>query len=81
MFSGLLWWKDNLIISDRAHLVFNFHQKIDAALETMKGGSKLDFLFNFIEIVIKSDFQAWYDQERNWTNIFKQSWKSQSKNL
>lgn len=38
---GLLWWKDNLIISDRAHLVFNFHQKIDAALETMKGGSKL----------------------------------------
>jgi len=38
---GLTWWKQNLVISDRAHLVFNFHQEIDAALENMKGGKKL----------------------------------------
>lgn len=38
---GLTWWKDNLIISDRAHLVFDFHQEIDGNLESMKGSKKL----------------------------------------
>lgn len=38
---GLTWWRENLIISDRAHLVFNFHQEIDGNLEAMKGKAKL----------------------------------------
>ncbi|XP_076816792.1 adenylosuccinate synthetase isozyme 1-like [Clavelina lepadiformis] len=38
---GLTWWRDNLIVSDRAHIVFRFHQEIDGLLETMKGKQKL----------------------------------------
>lgn len=38
---GLTWWKDNLIISDRAHLVFDFHQELDAIFEARKGANKL----------------------------------------
>lgn len=38
---GLTWWKDNLIISDRAHLVFDFHQELDAIFEQRKGANKL----------------------------------------
>ena len=46
-FSGLTWWKQNLVISDRAHLVFNFHQEIDAALENMKGGKKFVDVYTY----------------------------------
>ena len=38
---GLMWWKDNLIISDRAHIVFSFHQQVDALLEASKANKKL----------------------------------------
>uniref|UniRef100_H2YFX0 Adenylosuccinate synthetase n=1 Tax=Ciona savignyi TaxID=51511 RepID=H2YFX0_CIOSA len=38
---GLTWWKENLIVSDRAHIVFSFHQQIDGLLEAMKGHGKL----------------------------------------
>uniref|UniRef100_F6QF37 Adenylosuccinate synthetase n=2 Tax=Ciona intestinalis TaxID=7719 RepID=F6QF37_CIOIN len=37
----LTWWRENLIVSDRAHIVFGFHQKIDGLLEAMKGHGKL----------------------------------------
>jgi len=38
---GLSFWRENLIISNRAHMVFKFHQDIDGALEEMKGKGKL----------------------------------------
>ena len=33
---GLQNWKDRLIISDRAHLVFDFHQAVDGLQEKQK---------------------------------------------
>lgn len=38
---GLKNWKERLIISDRAHLVFDFHQKVDGFQETAKGKKSL----------------------------------------
>lgn len=38
---GLKDWKKRLIISDRAHLVFDFHQAADGLLETQKGAKSL----------------------------------------
>uniref|UniRef100_A0A336KE12 Adenylosuccinate synthetase n=1 Tax=Culicoides sonorensis TaxID=179676 RepID=A0A336KE12_CULSO len=38
---GLIGWKDRLIISDRAHLVFDFHQQVDGLQEAEKGGKSL----------------------------------------
>nr|CAB3220381.1 adenylosuccinate synthetase isozyme 2 [Phallusia mammillata] len=38
---GLTWWRKNLVISDRAHIVFSFHQQVDQILEEMKGNQKL----------------------------------------
>lgn len=34
---GLKDWKDRLIISDRAHIVFDFHQQVDGLQELEKG--------------------------------------------
>lgn len=38
---GLTGWKERLIISDRAHLVFDFHQQVDGLQEAEKGGKSL----------------------------------------
>ncbi|XP_034940912.1 adenylosuccinate synthetase [Chelonus insularis] len=38
---GLKDWEDRLIISDRAHLVFDFHQKVDGMQELEKGTQSL----------------------------------------
>ena len=38
---GLKNWKERLIISDRAHLVFDFHQKVDGFQESQKGVKSL----------------------------------------
>jgi len=34
-------WKDRLKISDRAHLVFDFHQELDGAMEKKRGRNKI----------------------------------------
>jgi adenylosuccinate synthase len=34
-------WESRLIISERAHLVFDFHQAVDGLLEAEKGGKKI----------------------------------------
>ncbi|KAL1130210.1 hypothetical protein AAG570_013148 [Ranatra chinensis] len=34
---GLVGWQDRLLISDRAHLVFDFHQEVDGLQELEKG--------------------------------------------
>lgn len=36
---GLLNWQNRLIISDRAHLVFDFHQQVDGMQEAEKANS------------------------------------------
>lgn len=38
---GLHGWQNRLIISDRAHLVFDFHQEVDGLQEAEKGGKSL----------------------------------------
>lgn len=38
---GLKGWKNRLIISDRAHLVFDLHQEIDGLVEGSKGKGSL----------------------------------------
>ncbi|KAG7200108.1 hypothetical protein KM043_000553 [Ampulex compressa] len=38
---GLTDWKDRLIISDRAHIVFDFHQQVDGLQELEKGTQSL----------------------------------------
>ncbi|XP_058801944.1 adenylosuccinate synthetase [Phymastichus coffea] len=38
---GLVGWKDRLIISDRAHIVFDFHQQVDQLQEMEKGSKSL----------------------------------------
>ncbi|XP_026682508.1 adenylosuccinate synthetase, partial [Diaphorina citri] len=38
---GLTGWKDRLLISDRAHLVFDFHQQVDGLQEAEKGKKSL----------------------------------------
>lgn len=38
---GLEDWKDRLIISDRAHLVFDVHQAVDGLQEAAKGSKKI----------------------------------------
>ncbi|CAH0394921.1 unnamed protein product [Bemisia tabaci] len=38
---GLTGWKDRLLISDRAHLVFDFHQQVDGLQEQEKGHRSL----------------------------------------
>lgn len=38
---GLTSWKDRLLISDRAHLVFDFHQSVDGLQEQEKGQKSL----------------------------------------
>lgn len=38
---GLKNWKERLIISDRAHLVFDFHQAVDGFQERDKGKKSL----------------------------------------
>lgn len=38
---GLKDWKDRLIISDRAHIVFDFHQQVDSLQEIEKGSRSL----------------------------------------
>jgi adenylosuccinate synthase len=38
---GLNNWKDRLLISDRAHLVFDFHQSVDGLQEAEKGKNSL----------------------------------------
>lgn len=34
-------WQQRLIVSDRAHLVFDFHQQVDGLQEAEKGGKSL----------------------------------------
>lgn len=38
---GLTGWENRLVISDRAHLVFDFHQQVDGMQEAEKGGKSL----------------------------------------
>jgi adenylosuccinate synthase len=38
---GLKGWQNRLIVSDRAHLVFDFHQQVDGLQEAEKGGKSL----------------------------------------
>lgn len=38
---GLVDWQNRLIVSDRAHLVFDFHQQVDGLQEAEKGGKSL----------------------------------------
>lgn len=38
---GLKDWQDRLIISDRAHMVFDFHQQVDGLQELEKGTQSL----------------------------------------
>lgn len=38
---GLKDWKERLIISDRAHIVFDFHQQVDGLQELEKGKQSL----------------------------------------
>lgn len=38
---GLTGWQDRLLISDRAHLVFDFHQQVDGLQELEKGKMSL----------------------------------------
>lgn len=38
---GLVGWNERLLISDRAHLVFDFHQKVDGLQELEKGKRSL----------------------------------------
>lgn len=38
---GLKDWHDRLIISDRAHIVFDFHQQVDGMQELEKGSQSL----------------------------------------
>lgn len=38
---GLHDYQNRLIISDRAHLVFDFHQQVDGMQEAEKGGKSL----------------------------------------
>lgn len=38
---GLTDWKERLIISDRAHIVFDFHQQVDGLQEQEKGKQSL----------------------------------------
>ncbi|KDR10573.1 adenylosuccinate synthetase isoform X2 [Zootermopsis nevadensis] len=38
---GLTNWKDRLLISDRAHIVFDFHQQVDGLQELEKGKKSL----------------------------------------
>lgn len=38
---GLSGWENRLFISDRAHLVFDFHQQVDGMQEAEKGGKSL----------------------------------------
>lgn len=38
---GLVDWQKRLIVSDRAHLVFDFHQQVDGLQEAEKGGKSL----------------------------------------
>lgn len=38
---GLSDWQNRLIVSDRAHLVFDFHQQVDGLQEAEKGGKSL----------------------------------------
>lgn len=38
---GLKDWEDRLIISDRAHMVFDFHQQVDGLQELEKGTQSL----------------------------------------
>ncbi|BES98859.1 unnamed protein product [Nesidiocoris tenuis] len=38
---GLVGWKDRLLISSRAHLVFDFHQQVDGLQELEKGSQSL----------------------------------------
>ena len=38
---GLTDWKDRLLISDRAHIVFDFHQQVDGLQELEKGKKSL----------------------------------------
>lgn len=38
---GLQEWQNRLIVSDRAHLVFDFHQQVDGLQEAEKGGKSL----------------------------------------
>lgn len=38
---GLTGWKERLLISDRAHLVFDFHQSVDGLQEQEKGKKSL----------------------------------------
>lgn len=37
---GLQDWQNRLIVSDRAHLVFDFHQQVDGMQEAEKGAGK-----------------------------------------
>lgn len=38
---GLSGWEERLLVSDRAHIVFDFHQEMDGLQEEEKGGKSI----------------------------------------
>lgn len=38
---GLTGWENRLLLSDRAHIVFDFHQEMDGMQEEEKGGKSI----------------------------------------
>ena len=64
---GLKDWEKRLIISDRAHIVFDFHQAVDGLQEVQRQAQE--------------GKKYWHDEERDWTNVLFQSCTNRSSNL
>lgn len=92
---GLKNWKERLIISDRAHLVFDFHQKVDGIQEIAKGkksigttkkgiGPTYSTKANRIGIRmadLMSDFSLFEEKYRALADSFKNQFKDLSENF
>jgi len=63
---------NRLFISDRAHLVFDFHQIVDGLKEVELGGSRYYCLPVFCATLSYIE-QYWDHSERNWSGILRQS--------
>ncbi|KAG1671440.1 Adenylosuccinate synthetase [Nymphon striatum] len=87
---GLTGWQDRLIISDRAHLVFDFHQSVDQLQEMEKGKKSLGTTKKGIGPTYSSksgrvglriadligDFQVFCEKFQNLVNIHKRMFPS-----
>jgi len=58
-------WEGRLFISDRAHIVFDFHQTIDGMNENELGGSKIGTTRRGMQ----STFRFIIINPRNWSNL------------